>query len=224
MTEAGTMVDPPSDNRWAAIRYLNGGVLKLAIAESHRDEFDHLDDDLTGEQFFRFPLRSLDALGHGDGVFLELAGAFDAFACAVAHWQGLDNPDLASLRASLADACEGSLAERIQAVTADPEFKALTAYRNLAAHRGIVSESITMGERVEMPGRTIWLALPDSLPRDIPDRPRSPLRPILERYTVWARGALRELHDEAIRAWNLADDPNLIPNYWNLGPTSEYET
>jgi hypothetical protein len=74
-----------------------------------------------------------------------------------------------------------------------------------------------------MPGRTIWLALTDSLPRDIPDRPRSPLRPILERYTVWARGALRELHDEAIRAWNLADDPHLIHDYWYLGPTSDDE-
>lgn len=227
MTEYRLTVDPPSGGPSAAIRYLNGSMFKLAIADWHRHEFDRLDAGLTPEHFSRFPRLSLDALGHGDGVFLQLSGAFDGFACAVAHRHGLNNPENASFGGwndSLARACDGALGERIRAVAADAEFKSLIAYRNLAAHRGVVGESITTGQRNDNPGHTIWFALSDSLPPGILDKPRSPLVPILERDTNWARLALRGLHDIAVDAWKLADDPNLIADFWNLGATSEDET
>jgi hypothetical protein len=104
-------------------------------------------------------------------------------------------------------------------VTAEPEFNALTAYRNLAAHRGVVGERISMGEREDDSGRRIRLVLPESLPAGVPDEPMSPVRPVLERYAMWARPTLCGLHDAAIAEWNLPDDPNLIADYWNLGST-----
>jgi hypothetical protein len=220
MSEYRITVEPPSGGPSAVARYLNRSVLKLVIAEWHRHEFGSLDDALTREHFSRFPRLSIDALGHGDGVFLQLSGAFDAYACAVAHRHGLDEPDLASFRARLADACEQPLAERIQAVAAAPEQGELTAYRNLAAHRGVVGERISMGEREDDSGRRIRLVLPERLPAGVPDKPRSPVRPVLERYAVWARPALRGLHNVAIAEWNLGDDSNLIAEYWNLRPTS----
>jgi hypothetical protein len=181
LTEYRIRVNPPSGDPSAVVLYLNRPMLKLAIAEWHRHEFDNLDDDHTGEHFSRFSRRSLDVLGHGDGLFLQLSDAFDAFACPVAHRQGLGDPDGASFRARLAHACERALAERIQTVSADPEFEALTAYRKLAAHRGVVGESISMGERANNPGLTIRLVLPVRFLRVYPISRGLPFA-VLERY------------------------------------------
>lgn len=223
MTEYRVTVDPPPGDPSAVTRHLNRSMLKLAIAEWHHREFNRLDDELTRGQGSSFPRHSLDSLGHGDGSLLQLAAAFDAFACAVAHRHGLDNPDGASFGGwsdALTNACGGTLGRSIRAVAGDADFKGLAAYRNLAAHRGVVGGTISMGERADDPGRTIRLLLPDALPPNVSDRPRSPVNPVLVRYSNWARPALRGLHDAPIEDWNLADDPNLIADYWDLEPPS----
>jgi hypothetical protein len=72
------------------IQYINISALKLAIAEWHRDEFRRIENGYTEKTFFGSLF--LDGFANGDGVFLQLAAAFDAFACAVASKVGLGNP------------------------------------------------------------------------------------------------------------------------------------
>jgi hypothetical protein len=69
----------------------------------------------------------LPAQAHADGALIQLAAGFDAFACAVAHHYGLENPDRASLWettwvARLVEAAEHDLRAILHAVEreADP--------------------------------------------------------------------------------------------------------
>src|SRR5207249_214619 len=79
---------------------------------------------------------------HSDAVFLQLAAAFDAFACAIAHNAGLPNPhkaDFASWNALLATETGGELGTLIKSTAADPGFDRLISYRNVAAHRSLTT-------------------------------------------------------------------------------------
>jgi len=112
----------------------------VAIAEWHRREFERAEDGYTAKDFFR--VQFLDAFGHSDGVFLQLAAAFDAFACAIAHKVGLSNPDkadFASSNALLVTKTGGDLGTLIESTAVDPGFTRLISYRNVAAHRSVTT-------------------------------------------------------------------------------------
>ena len=142
------------------IRYINISALKVAIAEWHRQEFERAEDSYRADHFFREQF--LDAIGHSDGVFLQLAAAFDAFACAVAFSVGMSNPhkaDFATSNDELAKASSGDLGDRIRSTAADGGFARLTAYRNIAAHRSVTTGRTVLRANVSSP---TWTGSPST--------------------------------------------------------------
>ena len=88
----------PPERDDAIAHYQRRSMHKLHVAEWHRAEFERLEGELTTTDFFDFDTeRFLPAQAHADGALIQLAAGFDAFACAVAHHYGLENPDRASL-------------------------------------------------------------------------------------------------------------------------------
>ncbi len=193
------------DRVQAVAQYLSRSMLKLRIAEWHLAEFERLEDELTGADFFDFTREPfLPVQAHADGVLVQIAAAFDAFACAVAHRHGLPAPDRADFggwNERLAEAESGDLAGALREIAAQNEFEGLQLYRNLSAHRGMIGE-LQRGTAGE-PGRDeVQLLLPDWLPEEFPDYPEASVRPILRRYLYWARPCIELLRAAAEHAWS----------------------
>lgn len=202
------------DRDQTVTQYQNRSMHKLHVAEWHRAEFERLEGELTTLDFFDFDTeRFLPAQAHADGSLIQLAAAFDAFACAVAHRYGIDekDPDSASFRgewwnARLIDAADPELANLIRSVSQDPVFDGLMFYRNLAAHRGVMGEQQRGGSVDEVGTDGVRFMLPDWLPIEAPDYPSYSVRPILERYLPWGRRTVAGLNALASIVWNLEDE------------------
>lgn len=196
---------PPRDE--AVAQYQRRSMHKLHIAEWHRAEFERLEEELTTAGFFDFDTeRFLPAQAHADGALLQLAAGFDAFACAVAHHCGLENPDRASLWETrwvtwLLEVTETELRAVIQSVVDEPNFTGLKFYRNLAAHRGVIGEQQRGGAGEEVGVDGVRFMLPAWLPMDAPDHPSYSVRPVLKRYLEWGRPALAGLNAVASTVW-----------------------
>ncbi len=192
------------------IRYTNVSALKVAIAEWHRREFERAEDGYTAKDFFR--VQFLDAFGHSDGVFLQLAAAFDAFACAIAHKVGLSNPDkadFASSNALLVTKTGGDLGTLIESTAVDPGFTRLISYRNVAAHRSVTTPNIVLRANEVTDRDEVRFTIGDPPPTGVPDPGNTLVRDILARDLGWARGALYALYPAALEAWGLTGDEQL---------------
>lgn len=180
------------DRATAASQYLNRSSHKLRLAEYHAREFERLEDELTWDDFVDFEGEAfVAAQAHADGVLQQLAAAFDAFACAVAHRYGSgrgdpDRSDFARDHVRLADAAGGELGAAMKEIGADKAFAEVQLYRNLAAHRGVLGEQ-QHGGQDELGREQVRLLLPAYLPDEFPDFPGAHVRPILRRYLEWAR-------------------------------------
>ena len=174
----------PPDRDTAVTQYVNRCAYKVRLATYHLAEFERLEAELTGADFFDFegaPFVPVQA--HADGVLLQLAAAFDAFACAVAHRHRFDNADKADLTGwhdRLVRGAHPDLAAAITAVRKAPQFDELGDYRNLAAHRGVIGELMrgTQGPDGE---DEVRLLLPDWLHEHFPDYPEAYVGPIRAR-------------------------------------------
>jgi hypothetical protein len=192
------------------IRQINTSALKVAIAAWHRQEFVRVEATHDESSFFREQF--LDAFGHSDGVYLQLASAFDAFACAVAYRAGRANPHRADFgrdRADLARDAGGQLGDRILSTARDEGFNRLTAYRNVAAHRSVTTGRIVMGPNEEADRNEVRFTIGDPAPIGTPDPAHTRIRDILERDYEWARQALYDLYPVALEAWELTGHEGL---------------
>ena len=206
MAESADVSEP---HRETLIRYINRSALKLAIAHWHKDQFEAAEAEYTGEHFMREQF--LDAFGHSDGTLVQLAGAFDAFACAVAHHLQLDRADRASFEhwnRQLADV-GGRLGEHIQATATSEGFGDLMRYRHLVAHRTVLSERISLRAHEQTGVDEVSFSIADQLPEGASDEPRTPVRKILARNCAWTRVSLGALHEAAIQEMGLEGDPQL---------------
>lgn len=190
--------------------YMSRSMLKLRIAEWHRTEFERLEDEHTTADFFRFDEDPfVKSESHADGCLIQLAAAFDTFACAIAYNCDLPKADKASFRRDYphlgARVGEG-LGPLIRMVGEDTLSEGLAFYRNLSAHRGVLGEVQRGGSRDD--GREyVRLLLPSWLPEDAPDYPEASVRVILERYISWAKPKLELLHETARGEWELEEEP-----------------
>ena len=185
LAEDGALVTATS---LTEIRYINISALKLAIAEWHRQEFERAEDDYSVEDFFK--VQFLDAFGHSDGVFLQLAAAFDAFACAVAHKVEVPQPnkaDFAAWNDSLAAKAGGELGSLIRSTAADSGFDRLMSYRNVAAHRSVITERTVLRSNEVTDRDEVRFTIGDPPPMGVPDSRNTPVRELLARDFGWAR-------------------------------------
>lgn len=192
------------------IRYINISALKVAIAEWHRQEFERAEDSYGADEFFR--VQFLDVFGHSDGMFLQLAAAFDAFACATAFRVKLSNPhkaDFATSNDELAQANSGDLGDRIRSIAADGGFARLTAYRNIAAHRSVTTGRIALRANEETGLDEVRFTIGDPAPIGSPDPEHTLIRDVLARDFEWARDALYDLYPLALEAWGIAGHSQL---------------
>jgi hypothetical protein len=203
------------------IRYTNVSALKVAIAEWHRQEFERAEDAYSVDDFFR--VQFLDAFGHSDGVFLQLAAAFDAFACAIAHKVGLSQPhkaDFASWNASLATKTGGDLGNLIKSTAADSGFDRLMSYRNLAAHRSLTTARTVLRTNEVTDRNEVRFTIGDPPPIGVPDSGNTLVREILARDLGWARDALYVLYPVALSAWGLTGHEQLRGDLGLRGPNT----
>jgi len=201
------------------IRYANISALKVAIAEWHRQEFERAEDHYSMEDFFK--VQFLDAFGHGDGVYLQLAAAFDAFACAIAHKVGLPQPhkaDFALWNASLANKTGGDLGGLIKSTAADSGFDRLMSYRNVAAHRSLTTGRTVLRVNEVTNRNEVRFAIGDPPPIGVPDSAYTLVREILARDLGWARDALYRLYPVALEAWGLTGHEQLRGDLGLRGP------
>jgi hypothetical protein len=172
------MEDRRQLTKYHTVRYLNISGVKLDLAQFHLAEFERLEDELTPAPFNRFSNEPfVPAQANADGVLLQTAAAFDAFACAVAYHGELDDAHSASFdgrtwRDRLAEAAGEDLAEEIGAIRDSSNYRGLLVYRHLAAHRGVMGERI-VGRQREEGGHEVMFILGDPLPSNAPDDSRS---------------------------------------------------
>lgn len=208
-TRFGVPLRPP-DRHTAVGQYLNRSAHKLHVAEYHIGEFERLEDGLTWNDFVDFEGEPfVAAQAHADAALIQVAAAFDAFACAVAHRYGVKNPDRADFAGwakSLAAAADEDVRVAIESVAAEKDFTDLQLYRNLAAHRGVLGEQ-QRGDQDEHGAEQVHLLLPGWLPEDFPDFPGAAVRSVLRRYVDWARPQIERLQAAASLAWTDDGEP-----------------
>ena len=141
--------------------------------------------------------------GHADGCVVQAYAAFDAFACAVATHFDLDHPGYASFR-NITDRLPGVPAGTPVAAEAwrvkfaieeevhDVHWRALSFYRRIAGHRGVVGECSTFNIDDGFVLRV------DAL--DGPDPERAEVTTILYRTLGWTAEKVHGLHELA-GAW-----------------------
>lgn len=194
--------DPaPFSDEEEAEEYLQASREKLAVARRHFEALRAAEASLTGDAFAEAVLGDDANIylieGHGDAMLLELSGAFDALACAVAFRLGHRDPHGASFaRDELGRAAQplGPLIERIKRGF---RWKHFTYYRNLAAHKVVVASPAWRDD-----SGIHRLRLPDRLPPypyrsngKPPHPPNGLVMPILEDLLRWAERRLAELND-----------------------------
>lgn len=135
--------------------------------------------------------------GHGDAMLLELSGAFDAFACAVAFRLGNRDPHGASFARDELGRAAHPLGPLVDRIKRGYRWRHFTYYRNLAAHKVVVASPAWRDD-----SGIHRLRLPDHLPPypyrssgKPPHRPYGLVMPILEDLFRWAEKRLAELNN-----------------------------
>lgn len=124
---------------------------KLEVAWFHLAEFEKLIDGEIAALAADDPaVRYAPFHAHADGAIFESFASFDTYGCAVGHKFEVPNADRASFK-SVGDRPEvpPAIAQRIAATVATNEWRRLEALRNLAGHRGVVSESMRWGQHLK---------------------------------------------------------------------------
>jgi hypothetical protein len=188
----------PLSDEQEAEEYLEASREKLGIARRHLEALREAEGRLTDEGFAEALLGDEANIrlieGHGDALLLELSGAFDAFACAVAFRLGRSRPHAASFSDELSQRRRplGPLVERIKRGF---HWKHLTYYRNLAAHKVVVASPAWADEsgihRLRLPDRLP--PNPQSSRGEPPHLPLEPAMPIFEGLVEWAERRFDEL-------------------------------
>lgn len=148
-----------------------------------------------------------------DGAILEVYGAFDAVACAIAHRFNVPNSKRASFGGLANRLPPGTAPVRrsILVVTGAPEWKELDELRNEAAHRGVVVRTFS----ASADGTKIYVDPSGTLER------REAFA-LVRRLVAWAGGPLRWfwLGAEAWREW----EPSVIGSMMDLdaGPDAPF--
>lgn len=124
---------------------------KLEVARFHMTEFDKL---IKGETAALIAddadVRYAPFHAHADGAIFEAFAAFDTYSCAVAHRFDLPRSDHASFKAMASQAnLPPEIVQRVSDTIATEEWKRLEWLRNLAGHRGVVSEAMRWGQHLK---------------------------------------------------------------------------
>jgi hypothetical protein len=190
--------------------YRRVSIIKRGMALRHlrdlRDILDGMRGQLLGTPLVSEYWEAGDCAA--DACVVQLYAAFDAFACSVAHAFGMGNPDAASFTGHVPGgrtAESRALRDSMRAISADPAFRRLDFYRNLAAHRGLVAEGWVV-EGYRNTGAVAYPALRAGGIRGAPDPPGTPIADILADLFESTRPALEWL-------WGLTEgwDPGWTP-------------
>ncbi len=131
---------------------------KLEVARFHLAEFERLVKGELAAVSSDFPdVRYAPFHGHADGAVFEAFAAFDTFSCAVAHKFETPQADRASFKSIAGQSkVPPEIARRVAETIAAEEWKRLEWLRNLAGHRGVVSESMRWGRHLKGGFRSIF--------------------------------------------------------------------
>jgi len=134
-----------------AEQYCTLATHKLEVARFHLAEFEKLVAKGTSALLGDDPdVRYAPFHGHADGAIFEGFASFDTYSCAVGHKFGVPHSDRASFK-SIGSRSEvpAEIAQRVADTVATDEWKRLEWLRNLAGHRGVVSESMRWGQHLK---------------------------------------------------------------------------
>lgn len=191
----------PLSDEAEAEEYLQASREKLAVARRHLEALREVEPSLTREGFAEALLGDEANIylieGHADGMLLELAGAFDALACAVAFRLDRRNPHGASFPRDDFSRARRPVGPLIERIKRGYRWRYLNYYRNLAAHKVVVASP-----RWRDDSGIHRLRLPDRLPpfphgsnEKPPHPPNALVLPILEELLLWAERRMVELHN-----------------------------
>lgn len=155
---------------------------KLEVAKFHLGEFEQLLKKETSSLVGDYPeVRYAPFHGHADGAIFEAFAAFDTFSCAVAHKFQIPRSDRASFK-SIGSESEvpPEIAQRVADTIATEEWKRLEKLRNLAGHRGVVSESFRWGSH-----------LPGGFRVNLPDGGEA--LPVMKKLLRWSEERIQDL-------------------------------
>jgi len=152
---------------------------------------------------------------HSDGAILQVYGAFDAVACAIAHRFDLPDSKRASfgrLLAAQLPAAEAPVRESILAVVGSTEWNELDNLRDEAAHRGVVVRHFS----ASADGTQIYVD-----PHGAPERREA--FSLVCGLVIWAGGPLRWFW-HGVEAWRESWEPSVIGSMMDLdaGPNAPF--
>lgn len=169
--------------------------LKYEASAWHLDRLDEVARSLRPGPFDPSKAFTRDGpyvpfVAHADGAALQLFGAFDAFACAVAHRFDLPvDQDRVSFR-KLRPSGDSDLDDRMAAIRDADEWRWIADFRHPAAHRDVVAAEVRFAQ-----------GLPAAVFRRAADgvSARQDVIAELRGLHDWAQGPLRDL-------WALTED------------------
>jgi hypothetical protein len=158
---------------------------KLEVAKYHLREFERLVKEETASFGGDYPeMKYAPFHGHADGAVFEAFAAFDTFSCAVAHKFGVPRSDHASFKTIGHESkVPPEIRERVAGTIATEEWTRLKWLRNVAGHRGVVSESFRWGSH-----------LPQGFRVNLPDGEEA--LPVMEKLLRWSDERIRDLFIE----------------------------
>lgn len=175
-------------------QYCTLSALKIAVAKYHLGEFERLLP--TGSRAFLNPdpeTATAPLHGHADGAIFETFAAFDTFSCAVAHRLGFKGADGFSMKRIAADSrVPRVILRRASDTFATDRWKRLESLRNLAGHRGVVSQYLVSAEHLG--GFKVYL--PDGTQ---PTRRGDEFLPVMIDLLRWSEGRLRFMFNGVCR-------------------------
>lgn len=156
---------------------------KLEVARFHLAEFEKLLGKESSALVGNDPeVKYAPFHGHADGAILEAFAAFDTYSCAVAHKFQVPGSDRASFKSLEGQSqVPTEIKERVAKTLATDEWKRLEGLRNLAGHRGLVSETMRWGEHLK---GGFQVHLPDG----------DEALPVIESLLRWTAGQIESLY------------------------------
>jgi hypothetical protein len=160
---------------------------KIAVARFHLTEVERLVATSASGSFIVDPDAGTPLHGHADGAIFETFAAFDTFSCAVAHRLAFKGAEKFSMTKLAADGRVSNLLRRRVANTiATDRWMRLDWLRNLAGHRGVVSQFMRWGEHLG--GMKVHVPDPDH-----PSQRGEEFLPLMTDLLAWSEVRLRFL-------------------------------
>jgi hypothetical protein len=186
-------------------QYATASRLKHDLAGYHLEQFNLARKSVPDNAVFFTPDPTIAAplWAHSDGCALQLVGAFDAFACAIAHKLHRPRSDRASMARLIPRASDGQFSSLVKHVQGATEFTELLELRNHAAHRRVLGQSVHATS--EDPGVLRLYLETDAMTSIV----RTEANDELARLLAWARGPLVQLWTEA-ETWRRIGEPTVL--------------